>query len=245
MRFKRRKPTVSWLPTLGQGPDSTWLPFIGSLGFGGAAGPSGMGTAVAAVVPDYPAEAIRASAGAGLPSLADFEGSGYRLKRIVGKLNVGIWQQVGDPQGAGDYPTSVLVSAGFIVLRVTEDTGAPLRAATPNDYSPLDLDNVRDPWIWRRSWRLANEFGQGPTTPILSQSYEPVVNSEYGSAVDGPNIDARTARRIGQEERLFFCISAMNIANAAALAGTIEWCLDVRYLCSPMRAVGNRRNASR
>lgn len=244
MRFKRRKPVVSWLPNLGQGPDSSWLPFTGSLGFGGAAGPAGMGTAVAAVVPDYPAEAIRATAGAGLPTLADFEGSGYRLRRIVGKLFVGVWQQVGDPQ-ANDYPTSVLVSAGFIVLRTTEDTGAPLRAATPNDYSPLDLDNVRDPWIWRRSWRLANEFGQGPTTPVLSQSYEPPVNSGYGSAVDGPHIDQRTARRITAEERLFFVISAMNIANSAAAAGTIEWCLDVRYLTSPLRVIGNRRNASR
>lgn len=238
---RRRKPTVSWLPNLGQGPSSLNLDLTGSVTV--SATPFTISTSLHAVVPDYPAEAIRAAAGGGIPTISDFEGSGYRLRRIVGKFYCAADQIIGGAQDT--RPTTALVGAGLIILRVRESDGAPLRAATPNDYSPLGLDNVRDPWIWRRTWLLSNEFGGGGQTPTLGLAYFPFTNVEYGSAWDGPHIDQKTARRVSAEERLFLVVSAVNPANAADADGGVRYVYEARYLTSPLKVMGNRRNASR
>lgn len=237
--FRRRKPTVNWLPTLGQGDNSANLVIIGALGVD----PTGViSTTVHSLIPDYPAEAIT---GTTPQTLADFQGSGYRLRRIVGKFNCASSQNLGgDPT---IYVPSTMVCAGLIILRVDDNTGAPLRSVTPSDYSPLGLENVRDPWIWRRSWTLSNSFAFGGTTNAAEVEF-PRTNAEYGSAWDGPHIDQKTARRVGLEERLFLVISTQNVERsprAANTAGLIYYNYEARYVSSPLRVSGNKRNASR
>lgn len=73
----------------------------------------------------------------------------------------------------------------------------------------------------------------------------PRSTSDYGSVYDGPHIDQKTARRISKEERLFFILSGVNVGNAATTAGAVRLVLDYRLLASPLRVMGNRRNASR
>jgi len=239
--FRRRKPTVAWLPVLGQGSGSTnlWLEGLITVLPGGGA--TNISTTIHALVVDYPAEAVQT---AQVETLADYQGSGYRLRRIVGKFNCGLDQPVGD--GQTSYPNAVLVGAGLIVLRVDSATGAPLRAATPGDYSPLARDNVRDPWIWRRTWLLGADLASTPTT--TAGGFFPETNSYYGSAADGPHIDQKTARRIGAEERLILAVSTVylnELSGAATTANTVRYCYEARYLTSPLRVNGNKRNASR
>jgi len=156
-RFRRRKPAVAWLPHVqhnAQAPQVGW--WISS--FTVAAAQNTIGTSIFTMLPDYPAEAIRQAGD--LPSLADFEGSAYRLRRIVGKLFIGLDQTI--TQAPDSRPKNALIGAGFIILKVDENTGAPINP-TANSYSPLDNNNLRDPWIWRRTWMLTNDFSNNLT----------------------------------------------------------------------------------
>lgn len=210
----------------------------GSIGVLPTVGPPGV-TQVIALTLDYPMEAARASQ---IISLSDAVDDGYRLRRIVGKCFVSLAQNIGDAQTT--FPTGVLVSAGFIVLRVDEQTGAPLRLANLNAYDPLELDNTSDPWVWRRTWMLSNPLGATSGVTVGAAQF-PRANTDYGSASDGPHIDQATARRVSKEERLFFVISAHNVGDASTSAGDLRWWLDFRILSSPMKIMGNKRNASR
>lgn len=239
MARRTRRPTVAWLPSFpsifaGFQPDGNFLQFVlDPPGFSGA-GNDGV-TAVNAITTDAPPEA----ANEGNTRMAVYEGGGYRLRRIVGKCFAAMDQ----PTGIG-RPEALLVTAGFIVLRVDPFTGDPLRAATANDYSPQLFGSERDPWIWRRTWLLGNN-----ATPTTSNGVEtfPRNNAEYGSVADGPHIDQKTARTVKTEERLFFVASAVSLGTAFAtpLAGRAVVTLDYRLLGSPMKVMGNRGNASR
>lgn len=233
-RFRRRKPAVAWLPHVTHNEQAQQVGWWSS-SITVAAAANTITTSIFSLVPDYPAEAVRATGA--LPSLADFEESGYRLRRIVGKCFASALQTV--TSGADSRPENILVGAGFMVLRVEESTGAPL-VATANHYSPLDNDATRDPWIWRRTWMLENSFSNQSSDTDWPRS-----TPEYGSVYDGPHIDAKTARRISAEERLFFIVSTVNVGDTATIAGSVFVVLDYRVLASPLKVMGNRRNASR
>lgn len=239
-RFRRRKPAVQWLPltvtnVVSAGgvrgnfyADSFTIPPL----FGARS--SQMYT----IIPDYPASAIRQANQ--IPSLGDWEGSAYRLRRIVGKVFAGMEQNI-PPQGS-TYPMACLLTVAYEIIRVDEAAGAPLRAA--DAYSPQDLDNIQDPFIWRRSWVLTNDFGGNAQAQPFWQ-WAPRGTPDYGSAWDGPHIDARTARRVSDEERLIALVSCTNISGDADLAGGGRIVLETRALASALRPAGNRRNASR
>lgn len=236
---KRRKASVSWLPVLGQNTGSTdsWLE--DAINVQNTVGAAGISTNIHALTVDYPAEAVQSVQ---VESLSDYQGSGYRLRRIVGKFYCGMDPDIGDAQTT--YPQGALVAAGLIVLRVDTATGAPLRAATPIDYSPLGRDNVRDPWIWRRTWVLSDPFGASPVNVAIGLFGQ--TNMEYGSVYDGPHIDQKTARRIALEERLFLVVSTAPLRGITpTTAGRVRYVYEARYLTSPIRISGNRRNASR
>lgn len=235
---KRRRPVVAWLPHIlheATGVEG-WIDGVNNVPFTTGT----INTTIHSLTVDYPQESLQAAGQ--FPSMADFEASAYRLRRIVGKIFIGINQDLTVDQTT--YPTNVLVGAGFMVLRV-DPTGAPLRTTTPNDYSPIHLDATRDPWIWRRTWLLTNQFGHTVNGSLLGYSQAPTYNGDYGSALDGPHFDQKTARFVSAEERLFFIISSVNIGDAATTNGTVQWLLDYRLLGSPAKQMGNRRNASR
>lgn len=233
---RRRRPAVTWLPHVEFFQDTPTLGYIAASSTVSATA-GGVSTTLYSLVLDYPSEANRANN----PSIADFEGSGYRLRRIVGKFFASMDNNQLAPPAT--KPVAALLCVGFIVLRV-DDTGAPLLAATPGNYSPIHLDNTADPWIWRRSWVLNNDFSnQAAATQNLYQF--PRTNCDYGSVQDGPHIDQKTARRVSKEERLIMVVSTANIGVGADNPGFITWLLDYRILASPLKAMGNRRNASR
>jgi len=242
MAFRRkRRPSVAWLPIDVQESSQTICFLTGSNNI--PATPNTLNTVIHTLTVDYPAEAIRAAAPTQLQTMADFEESGYRLRRIVGKCFVGVLQE--SDEAPTEPPISCLFGAGFMVLKVNPADGSPLLIANPNNYSPLSLSNVRDPWIWRRTWLLTNLLQAGQNATVSGYAQAPTFNGDYGSVQDGPHIDQKTARRISSEERLFFIASACNIGDASGVVGTVQWLLDYRLLASPLRVMGNRRNASR
>lgn len=184
-------------------------------------------------------------------SLADIESSGYRLRRIVGKLYVFIAQN-------NTVGQSVIgVTAGLIIRRTDPNTGGSLAVASGGfGADPADIDNSMDPWIWRRSWLLNN----GPTftgsnvaltaeDAMVIQRIGPGQNfgRDYAAAfADGPSIDQKTARIVGPEERLFLDIDATTILGVGAPHTTsLVIIYEMRVLASMRQNIGNRRNASR
>lgn len=173
-------------------------------------------------------------------SLADLENSSYRLRRVVGKIFAAVHQQ------AGDSPTAAIVTAGLIVLRSDALSGLPLAAV--GNYSLAEIANWDDPWIWRRSWILANRLATNAATQAFAVTAAGTTNFEIGGNADGPHVDQKTARVVGTEERLFLVVTASVIGSQTDPQGPtmdISILTDLRVLGSMRTNQGNRRNASR
>lgn len=182
-------------------------------------------------------------------TLADINSSGYRLRRIVGKVYVSAAQAIVDDGGVW------LVTAGFIVLRVGP-SGVPL--APVAGLHPAIVDNDESPWIWRRSWILSNLLTTSVQT--TNQGWGPITftgagrtggrdmanNSLNGGVSDGPHVDQKTARIVSRDLRLFLAIgtTCLNV-NSSQLTGLIDVITDLRVLGTMITTSGNRRNATR
>jgi len=244
---RRTKPRVVWIPTTpqfsvdGSGVEA-WNLFSS-----GALDDSINGTSVAVEVPvvldGTQSDPLNVNS-----SLADIENSGYRLRRIVGKIFVFVAQT--NPT----FATLIGVTAGFMVRRVDGTTGNSLAGTLAAPLvSPSTIDNSMDPWIWRRSWLLQNGptfngTGAPVTTEELASQFDrlPGNNVRGGSAVDGPHIDQKTARVVGPEERLFLDVSATVVTSSGSATGTsLVVVYEARVLGSMKTSSGNRRNASR
>lgn len=159
-------------------------------------------------------------------SLADVIGSEYFLKRLVGKLYAAYTEAA---EGGFDF---CKIAAGFFVARVdSRYVETPIGANISNSwlsdaseedyratqsYSPLAVATVREPWIWRRSWVLASSLESLPRS-----------TANYGSVLDGPHIDAKTKRRVVNDERLFFAISTSRWPYLDTGSGAADGQLDV------------------
>lgn len=184
------------------------------------------------------------------PTLADIvAGNEWRLRRIVGKFFCYVESdEIDSPAVQG---TNQVVGLGFLVCK-TYDDGAPLTDFT--EVNPLAQNSMDDPWIWRRTWVLSPH---GPAAFNVTDDLRnniawsgfPKNTAGYGSAVDGPHIDQKTARRIHRGERLFAVVATRQWRLDPIGAGpetVIRYHLDYRLLGSVVRgSAGNRRNASR
>lgn len=238
--MRRKSPRVVWLPPdrfncLGAtgGATSLLQNGIKRIVFGVPGGTGSSHTEVIPIVADAQVDLAILTG----DSLADITNSAYRLRRIVGKVFCGMQQT------ENSTTTQVIVTAGLIVLRARQDgTGqiVPLNPTT-EEYSTQMLQNWSDPWIWRRSWVFSNlprTFASG------TESYAET-NQGYGSVLDGPHVDAKTARIVGPEERLFFVITGSSDGGDPQETLTVRCYLDLRVLASMRTSQGNRRNASR
>lgn len=175
-------------------------------------------------------------------SLSDMFNSGYRLRRIVGKIFVSAHQV------ANDGPSAIIFTAGIIVRRVDPSTGVSLAltAGIAENIAPSEIRNAADPWVWRRSWLLVNTLATDPAFVVNSGNICNYGNRS-GSAVDGAHVDQKTARIVGPEERLFLSCSAttLDLANDEQDVFNTTVHTDLRFVASMRTSVGNRRNASR
>jgi len=232
--MRRKKPRVVWLPTtpensVGNQNASNFQSF--ALDVSGVVGTNTVGE-IPLVIDgsDSDQQPTR--------TLSDVENSGYRLRRIVGKIFI----HGGQIQEA--TPSKVLVTVGLIVRRIDPLTQRSMAEETTNGalLSPSDIENIADPWIWRRTWAIGNANATGAVEPDW-----PPTNFAHGpSALDGPHIDQKTARIVGPEEKLFLDASGTVIsAGDPEVAQAIFILTDLRVLASMRVSSGNRRNASR
>lgn len=236
---RRRAPRVVWLPqtnanSLGLPLTSAFQEF--AVDVGGAKGAFAVGEIPLTI--DAQSDPLAPES-----SLSDVENSGYRLRRIVGK----IWVRRFQAEDAGQSPPICILTAGIIVRRADEATGVSYAVTTGNAalVSPGEIENAGDPWVWRRSWILNNQAGidpaaqepQGPTNNYLFYA---------GGNADGAHVDQKTARVVSSEERLFLSVSATVLVSALGQdLAEHRVVTDLRVLASMRTSMGNRRNASR
>lgn len=182
--------------------------------------------------------------GATATSLADIYDSGYRLRRIVGKIFCAA-QQI-----AESTPRSVIVTAAFIIRKIDPELGLSLVQRTSDGelMSPGQIRNINDPWIWRRSWVLTNALATGASLGAFSSvPTQSNFGARYGSNADGPHVDQKTARTVGAEERLFLNVSStvIDAGGDAQITLPVRVLTDLRVLGTLRSSVGNRNNASR
>lgn len=242
----RRRPGVIWLPLSTENRLTVDAPVTGdSNALGQYAlvipGPPSAGANVTDIFPvvgDQPQNVAAATS-----SLADTEGSAYRLRRIVGKIYV---DYVNLPAGVAPGLEVVIVTVGFIIIEVEPTLNFLPLSATADDYSVDRLDNVRWPWIWRRSWAVGNNQG-GATRAFNGSMPQNNYFSYAGGVMDGPHIDAKTARTVKDSQRLAMVITATGMAPPTGGTGDTEIVVttDLRVLGSLRKQSGNRHNASR
>jgi len=235
----------------------TWLPTIGTAGAAASDNASGRefeldtnanGTTnviISELTFDEPSEGDFLDST--FNKLSEIIGSEWFLKRVVGKLFIGrVTLSAPDPEQTA-HP-GILVGAGFFVAR-SDDRQGPAGAKQPigsatltervENYNPLGEECIREPWLWRRTWVIGGDSNRN-----LGESgfrNFPASNAFYGSMSDGPHIDARTARRIGQDDRLFFAVATMGlpIGQIVDEPTVIDGYLDFRLLGALRRARGD------
>jgi len=234
---RRRGFKGTWLPALGtSGGDNDEINVTGIAKAITIENTDLVNTNIIALIPDEEATEINDAS----VSLVSAIGNEYALRRIVGKFNC----YLSTTSGAPDQ-TAVKIGLGFFIARETPgQEGIPLGIANDtfdaannveafDSFSPLALAATRQPWIWRRTWYLY----ESATNALFPQ-----VTSNYGSVLDGPHIDAKTRRRVRQEERLYAAVSiqyAQLATNEDAGSITCQYDLDVRCF-GALRKARNR-----
>lgn len=152
--------------------------------------------------------------------LSSVVGGEYLLRRIVG--NCFVSREVRTAGAEPGFSPPIVATAGFFVARSedssNEDIGnaAPIGAESTTErrenYSPGSVSTVREPWIWRKRWILGNYLPGTSNFLITSDrsglmSYPPN-NALYPSSRSDQTIDAKTIRRVSNDDRLWFIIAA-------------------------------------
>lgn len=228
--MRRRRTRGTWFPSLGTASGDVEGFNISGRRFGfDLANDGGCTVVISPVTFDQPVEGELGTDA----HISDILGQEYVLQRIVGKFFINRLQAFKEDIGGlqADSGIAVLAGAGFFVARAQDiDTGdaeQPIGSNTPaernDNYNPLDVDCIREPWIWRRTWILgsalqADSFAAGqPGAPFASSTqmsgtrigaFFPASSALYQSVADGPHIDSKVKRRVRQDERLFFVVAA-------------------------------------
>jgi len=260
-RKTRRK--FSWFPTIGTAVGPQDSDNLSGRAFGVTVPANGStDVIIAPVIPDVPMEGDDIDVT--LPGqLVQAVGQEYLLERIVGKAFCALRAR----RNAGNDPSTwagALLGIGFFVARANDaDAGGgadtPIGSASPaerqENYSPLSEDAIREPWIWRRVWALGNRafadvaaasqiVNFNTVNDTVPEALYPYSTAGYGSMSDGPHIDAKSVRRIGNDERLWFAVAAAGMPSVGGQTetvnsqGLITGYLDLRVLGRLTRARG-------
>lgn len=238
---RRRKPNVAWLPALGVEAEIEQDPFrVAALtGFIDVDATSHIQNLILPLTYDEPRD--RTTISATEATMADFQESGYRLRRVVGSCMVSRGED-GTGAGQGGYIPAILVGCGLAVLAWDETAGAPF-----TQVDTLGAQWISEPWIWRRVWTLGTwgiGAAYGPQRAAYTNRY---FSSDNSPQSRGEFIDQKTARTIKEDERLCFIMSTcpwppLDYSNEdpAVLPTSIVFTLDYRLLASMLRNSGNR-----
>lgn len=229
MRKRRTKRKFTWFPVIGSaGPVEDEDDFNQLMGQFNVL-PNGSSLVfINPLIPDVPMEGDEIDPSAP-GQLVQALGQEYYIERIVGKIFLGVSGSA-DDSPTTVFPKTVLVGAGLFVARANDaDVGGgantPIGSASlaerQENYSPLGVDAIREPWMWRRTWILNTgrpnpntnaATGFGPTFQSIGGTITfapgaPKTNMQYGSVLDGPHMDVKSVRRVGNDERLFLVVA--------------------------------------
>lgn len=254
-RFGRRgrKPRVVWLPPVGQQINSAITPaeqygggfFIGVVQLGANHNP----TIEFPLVLDGPDPT--GNTGTLIDwqkqSLTEAQEIGYRLRRVCGKLHVGVGPNL-DPQ-LGTRSNFISCTAGIIVRRVNE---AGVALALASELSTQAVQAYSDPWLFRRTWLIGTGVFAAAGDVHNSGDLWPRnnVTGVGGGNADAAHVDQKTARVLGPEERLFLdvsFVSGLQLDGQDESEESVNIMIhhDLRVLGTLRQNAGNRRNASR
>jgi len=272
--MRRRRSRGTWFPVIGTQPSEelSYAPIRLSLAVPAADGFEQVVTGIVPVTFDEPQEGEDLVPGA--DALSEILGNEYILKRIVGKCFVSrTYIAARDSQSQAeqflqDWPL-LLVGCGFFVARA-QDSQDPGGQALPigttgnsaineekiwENYSPLALSTIREPWIWRRTWLLGNPAIDAINQTLIQtvsnnaayRGYSvdyPSNNVAYGSVLDGPHLDSRVKRRVGQDDRLWFAVGVKPLNNINPVVSTGDIVSDTHVdILLDYRIFGSLRKA--
>lgn len=221
---RRRRNEGTWLPTIGQQASGEDGLFFQSRSLALETGALETNEFIWGIIPvtyDQPHEGGQLNST--FDSLISAIGSEYFLKRIVGKCHVWVDGRVASQNQDPSGPLSLTVTAGYFIARAGAfpDENSPIGGTnlssnqTFESYNPEALQTTREPWIWRRSWVVSQQNNEGalsyliqnPLGDVRMWDSGPQNNWEGRSVADGPHIDAKTRRRVRQDERLWFAVT--------------------------------------
>lgn len=162
-------------------------------------------------------------------SLADVIGSEWFLERIVGKVDLTAYAYGSDSPSGKTWWRNNIVAAGFMVARAdASDPTFPIGDSNDlnSDYSPLNPHTVREPWLWHRTWSMTTLLATGipPSVAQSANPREPYFTASRTEDMPGMNngnlIDTQSVRRIGQDDRLYFCLAAQQLGFGQAGSST-------------------------
>lgn len=273
MRTKRRR-KYTWFPVIGtDGPsDDDFSARGGQLS---VLADGSTSATIIPLVPDVPMEGTEIDPDAA-GQLVQAIGQEYVIERIVGKF---FCAYAGPADDTGViFPKTAWVGAGLFVARAADrqaggGQNVPIGAASlieiQENYSPLSPEVIREPFMWRRTWILSsgrpvstpqslqNPFSSSPQQPgfvFADQSWTfnesaPRFNGRYGSVADGPHVDVKSVRKVGNDERLWLIVAVRTLDTLftggqsptnGATSGLGFW-FDYRVL-GQLRRARNRSN---
>lgn len=265
-RFRRRK-RYTWFPTAGtevtRTGQTTFVANPLAFNFTFGAGVDVAHVQKPLVTADFPIEDDFTT-----ETLNDIVGNEYVVERIVGNL-FGTAYLEGTV--SGEYPGAALLGFGICVARA--DGNSPIYAvgsadamadtqAGSRNYNPLELQTIREPWMFRRLWVLSTrsqdlvnadpvnlneQFGAQSQRDAHGQAW-PRSTQGYWGRDSGPFIDVKSVRRIRQDERLWAVLAAMpypigygGSAPTGSWAVRVDAMFDYRIL-GALRRSKNRSN---
>lgn len=255
--MRRKKSNGTWFPTLGSvGPGADVADTDTGIDFSVDA--PGNGTSNITIFPitfDSPQEVDSPNVNEA-SGLNDIIGNEYIVKRILGNCFVSRAANEADIV-ATTIKQAVKVTCAFFVARAEDEThsggvdepiGSALLGDAIQEYGPTNADNIREPWMWRKTWLLGwSSTPRFPTQTVSVSTQQfslnfPACNAYYASLIGGPHVDVKSRRRVRQDERLWFVAQArnwpLNSANDGEVANEtpVRGHLDVRMFGSLVKA---------
>lgn len=177
------------------------------------------------------------------PTLRDYvDGQEWFLDAIVGSIHVSCNRSAN--QGEGDPSlfqvwSQVIVTVGICVADA-QDGDSTKPEIELRQLDPADVDNIRSPWVFRRSWVLGNP---GAGLDNDEQAGGAANTNQFITGMQGPQVRTKTKRRIRRNQRLWFVASVVGFDfRNITMTGTQEQQPVVNILAD-LRICGKMRKA--
>jgi len=211
-RVRRRKKRFYWLPVQGiNGSTGSGVPlgesFAGDFFTSAVQVGGGVDVLIRDITFDAPIGTDQTAEITQQSGMERFLRSAYLLRRVVGHIFV----ECNDLSPGADDPGGLMVTYFMCVARTeagdfTLPAGGTTAAERRVNFNPQQVDNIREPYLFQRTWVLGNPTRRAAAPSSAAVQY-PHTNAGYGSAREGTHVDCRTLRRIDGDNRLWHGIA--------------------------------------